>query len=88
MAITIVKLGEDIVGSRRKVWGTYTVSGGATGGDISTGLQHVEYAMVTATGSSVVADAPTINETFPLASGDVTVIATADTAGIWEAYGY
>ena len=88
MAITITKLGEDIRGRMRCVWGKYVISGGATGGDITTGLQHVEYANVTAAGAAVVADAPTINETFPLAGGDITIIATADSSGYWEAYGY
>ena len=86
MTIAIVKLGENIVGNRRNVWGTYAISGGATGGDITTGLHSVEKITLTPTGSSIVADAPTANETFPC-GGDVTIIATQDTAGLWDATG-
>lgn len=86
MAITIVKLGEGVVGNQRKVWGSYAISGGATGGDITTGLHSVHSIDLQATGGAVVADAPTANETFPC-SGDVTIIATADSAGLWSAYG-
>jgi hypothetical protein len=86
MAITIVKLGENVFGNQRHVWGTATISGGATGGDITTGLHSVHSIQLTAMGSSIVADAPTVNETLPC-TGDVTIIATKDTAMIWDAFG-
>lgn len=86
MAITIVKLGENVFGNQRHVWGTATLSGTATTGDISTGLHSVHSIQLTATGSAIVADAPTVNETLPC-SGDVSIIATEDTAMIWDAFG-
>lgn len=87
MAITVTKLNETIVGNQRKVSGTYALSGGDTGGDINTGLHSVHDMHLTAMGAAVVADAPTINKTFPCAGSAVTIIATANTSGIWTAYG-
>lgn len=89
MAITVVKLGENAVGNQKKVWGSYVLSGGVTTGDINTGLHSVHdmTLQAVATGNAVVADAPTIDETFPCAGSAVSIIATQDTQGIWVAYG-
>lgn len=87
MAITITKLGENVVGNQRMVFGKYVTDSGDTGGEITTGLLHIDCMMVTATGSSIVADAPTIDETFPLTGGDATIICTANSSGYWMAFG-
>ena len=87
MAFASAVTDKTVFGNKRVHFGTYTASGGGTGGDIATGLQQVHSIMLTATGSSIVADAPTVNETLPLVGGDVTVICTANTTGVWMAIG-
>jgi len=74
-------------GNKFLVYGTYTASGGSTGGDITTGLGTILAIHLQAGGSSVVADAPTLNETLPLKADGATAIVTADTTGYWWAIG-
>jgi hypothetical protein len=71
------------------VFGKYVASGGDTGGNIDTGLHHVEMMMLTATGGSIVADAPTVNEDLAsaIAGSAVTIICTANSSGYWMAFG-
>lgn len=80
-------LGRSVFGNKQIVWGTYTAAGGSTGGTVTTGLDQVDMFIPTAGGASIVADAPTVNSTFPLASGSVTLIVTATTTGYWTAIG-
>lgn len=87
MSITITKVGESVFGDKRVVYGKYVCDGGDSGGEITTGLLHIDMMQVTAAGSSIVADAPTINETFPLSGGDATIICTANSSGYWMAFG-
>lgn len=87
MAFSASKTGEHVVGDLRMTRGTYT-GGGTTGGNINTGLHQVVDMHLTAKGSSIVADAPTINETFPCDGSAVTVIITNNTDGYWTAFGY
>jgi hypothetical protein len=89
MAFTATKLGEDVWGSKRVVFGKYVNDGASTGGDINTGLHHVDMMMLTAWGSSIVADAPTVNEDLSsaIAGSAVTIIATANSSGYWMAIG-
>jgi hypothetical protein len=84
MAITIVKSGETVFGNKRVTFGTYLISGGATTGDITTGLHNCEFCSVQAGQSTVVADAPTISA---ISGGTVSIIATQDTGGYWWAFG-
>jgi len=62
-------------------------STGVTGGDIATGFKVTEVLILVHKGSSVEAATAVVNETFPLASGDVTIVATAGDAGYWIATG-
>lgn len=75
-------------GSQEMVIGTFENTSGSTGGEVPTGLSHVRYFTAQHTGSAVVANAPVANETFPLNSGDVTLVTDADEDGIWMAIGY
>jgi hypothetical protein len=84
MAITIVKSGENVFGSKRVTFGTYDVSGAATVGDIDTGLHKCDCCMLTGGQSAVVADAPTISV---IVGGIVSIIVTQDTNGYWFAFG-
>ena len=74
-------------GNKRVAYGTFTNGGSDTGGDIETGLNRVDFIHLQVRGSAVDTNAPAVNETFPLASGNVTIVTTADTDGIWVAYG-
>lgn len=87
MAFSASKTGEHVVGDLRMTRGTYT-GGGTTGGKINTELHQVVDMHLTPKGASIVADAPTINETFPCDGSAVTVIITNNTDGYWTAFGY
>ena len=69
--------------------GTYTSTGGSTGGDVGTGLDTVESFFLQPTGAAVATNAPSANETFPLTNvnGTVTIVTDADEAGLWLAVG-
>jgi hypothetical protein len=86
MAFSASKTAESVFGNFRVTYGTWT-GGGDTGGNINTGLRLVNFMQLTAKGSSIVADAPTINETFPVDGSAVTIIVTSNTDGYWIAYG-
>lgn len=75
-------------GNKKVVIGTFTSTGGSTGGDIVTGLTSCDMITLQQTGAAVVADAPVANETFPLAGGAVTIVTTANAVGQFIAYGY
>jgi hypothetical protein len=78
-----------VKGNKRFVYGAFTNAGGSTGGDVLTGLSKVESFIIQHTGAAVVANAPVVNETFPLinSTGAVTIVTDADKGGIWEAFG-
>lgn len=89
MAFTdaIITEGTTVFGNKKVVYGTFSNDSGSTGGEVETGLDRVDAFLMSHTGSSVVASAPVANETFPLGSGDVTIVTVADTAGVWIAIG-
>jgi hypothetical protein len=87
MAFSATKKGESVFGNLRMTHGTYD-GGGETGGNINTGLHQCVAMQLTAGGAGIVADAPTINETFPCDGSAVTIITTSDKDGFWMAYGY
>lgn len=88
MTVTTTVTGKGVFGSKKWRCGTYSASD--TGGTIATSLKIVEFIDVQAGGSSIVADAPTVNATLPLKSsstGLVTIIVTTGTTGFWLAIG-
>jgi hypothetical protein len=87
MTVTTTVTGKGVFGSKKWRCGTYSASD--TGGDIATGLKIIEFIDVQAGGASIVADAPTVNETLPLkgTAGAVTIIVTNATTGFWLAIG-
>lgn len=87
MAFSATKSGETVFGNMRVTYGTWD-GGGETGGNINTGLHQCVHMQLTAAGSSIVADAPTIDEDFPVDGSAVTIIVTSDTDGYWMAFGY
>lgn len=82
----------EIVGKKRRVRGTYTSSGGATGGDIVTGLSFVTGFKLTPTGNAAITEATSLNETVAtdtiIVGGTMTIVSTANEVGIWEAEGF
>ena len=77
----------NLAGIKKVVTGTFLNDDGSTGGDIQTGLRRVENFQLQHTGSAVVASAPVVNESFPTATGDITIVTVANTAGVWRAEG-
>ena len=73
-------------GNMKIVFGTWNADS-VTGGDISTGLSRVDVCILGHTGTAVEAAAAVCNETFPLSSGDVTVVATSGDKGTFIAIG-
>lgn len=72
---------------RREHQGTYTNTSGSTGGDISTGLNRVDELILQPVDSSVESNASVVNETFPVAGADITIVTDANQSGIWIAKG-
>ena len=87
MAFTSAVTQKTVFGNKRVHIGTYTNGSGDTGGDIETGLNKVEACVLIPTGSSVQTNAPVANETFPLESGDVTIVTDDNADGAWVAIG-
>lgn len=88
MAFASAVLDQTVEGNKRVVTGTYTGSGGGTGGDIATGLSRVDFISLQPGGASAFALAPVVNETLPLANGGaVTIVTNANETGYWRAEG-
>ena len=75
-------------GSKRVNMGTYTNGGGDTGGTLVTGLRKIEFIRLQPTGAAVIDSNPSVNATFPLNSGSVLIVNTANEDGLWMAIGY
>jgi len=90
MGFTATKVGEDVCGSQRRVYGTYVSDGGSTGGDINTNLRRCTNMKLQPTGSAVQTNAPSVNESFAdgCDGSAVTIVTDANASGLWEAYGY
>lgn len=78
--------GMDVSGKFRRVWGTFTSSGGGIGGDIVTGLSRVYMFQLTDVAAAVHDGVDVVNETYPF-PGTVTIVTDADVVGGWEAKG-
>ncbi len=72
-----------VVGNLKMVMGHCTND--STGGDVATGLRRVESFVLTPLGGTAVEHS--VNETFPLDSGDVTVVTENAINFSWIAYG-
>ena len=85
-AFTYTKIDDIAMGNRRATYGTFTNTGGATGGSIYSGLQKVEFMVITPT-TAVTASQAACTTTLPSAD-PVTIVATADADGMWMAIGF
>ena len=86
MAFSFTKVGDTVTGSHRTTYGTFTNTGGTTGGAIYTGLQHVSGMLLQEGGAAVVADRSSANATYPV-KDPITIVTTATASGYWEAWG-
>lgn len=77
----------EFLGTRKLVQGNVTNTGGSTGGEVSTGLRIVEQFHFQPTNTTTATIANSVNETFPLSGGDVTLVTAGDVDGIWFAIG-
>jgi hypothetical protein len=73
------------MGNKRIAIGTWD-GGGASGGDINTGLRSCEFISLTPKGSATVAGVA-CDETLPCAGSAVTIACGADVDGHWMAIG-
>lgn len=81
---TIIK--KTVFGDKKIVYGTWD-SDSVTGGDIATGLARVDLCILTPTGSAVDTGEAAVNETLPLAGGNVTIITDSGATGQFLAIG-
>lgn len=72
----------------RHTYGTFASTGGDEGGNIDTGLTRCDGILLQHGAAAVVASAPVVNETLPVAGGAVTIVTVANTSGYWHAWGY
>lgn len=86
MAFSSAVVTTTIMGNKKVTWGTYN-GAAVTTGNLNTGLSVCETLQLSAGGSSVVTEAPTINSTFPIAGSSVPIIFTSGTTGFWMAIG-
>jgi len=77
-----------VFGNKKIVYGTFTNAASSTGGDIVTGLTNCDALFLQSKGTAVIANAPVVNETFPVAGGSITIVTTANESGTFMAYGY
>ena len=87
MAFTSTIIRSYSVGNGKRAFGTYTNTGGSTGGNIITGLATIENLELQPKGTSISANQPVVNETFPLNIDGITVVTSADEVGYWTAEG-
>lgn len=87
MAMTSAITGRDTWGSKAVTWGTFTNGGADEGGDIATGLHSCEAIFLQHGKSAVIANAPVVNETLPVAGSAVTIVTDAGEDGTWLAIG-
>ncbi|MBI4137106.1 hypothetical protein HY469_03525 [Candidatus Roizmanbacteria bacterium] len=89
MAFSSTIEGKSVFGNKRVHWGTYTNTGGSTGGDIDTALGgQVEIVQLQPKGSAVATNAPVVNESFPNSLGSAeTIVTDANEVGTWLAIG-
>ena len=82
MAFAYTVDGSSVIGAQRTTWGTFTNTGGGTGGTIATGLLAINTSNVV--NGTAVGHAPFCS----FSGGDLLITITADDDGFWSAIGY
>tara|TARA_B100001093_G_scaffold367939_1_gene352851 strand:- start:37 stop:303 length:267 start_codon:yes stop_codon:yes gene_type:complete len=77
---------QQLEGNMRIVYGTWDCDS-VTGGELATGLSRVDVCILGHTGTATEAAVAVCNETFPLASGSITIVATSGDKGTFMAIG-
>jgi hypothetical protein len=85
MAFASVISGRFVAGNKMITFGTWATD--TTGGDIDTGLHSCEFITLQQVKSAVIANAPVVNETLPVAGNAVTIVVDSGDDGIWMAIG-
>ncbi len=86
MTITTTIIDRTVMGDKRVIIGKSVLSGGATGGDVTTGLARVISFIVTPQGGTQLGHS--VDEELPFSGGDITVeMESSDTTFYWEAKG-
>jgi hypothetical protein len=86
MAFTFTKDLDWVDRGVRHTGGSFTSTAGSVGGDVYTGLQTIDGTELQHSGDAVVADCPTVNESFPC-HDPVSIVTTATKVGYWHAFG-
>ena len=86
-SFTVTTNNRGVVGDMEYVEGKAVSGGGATGGEIPTGLREVRQIFIQQYGSAVGTGPAVVNEVFPLASGDITIVTDADATVSFMALG-
>jgi hypothetical protein len=98
MGFTFTTTRHLVYGGIRAVYGTFTNTGGSTGGTIATGLRTVENFDIQYIKNAVVSDAAVVNATLTTIggkqvieagspAGNIVIVTVADTVGFWYAVG-
>jgi len=88
MVFTSTVTRKTVQGNRKVIYGTFTNTGGSSGGDIVPGLKRMDYVQLQYSGTSVLqANSPVINETFPFSGTACTIVTETDANGHWVAVG-
>lgn len=88
MALTSTISGTISMGNKWATFGTYTDADSSGGGDIATGLKMCEAIFLQPSGAAVEGNAPSVDETLPIAGSAVTVVVDANSTGYWLAIGW
>jgi len=87
MAFTVTDIQRGVIGDLQYVFQKGVSTSGTTGGDFTTGLGSVLIAAMVEQGTATQGAGAVINETFPLASGAVTVVTAANATVYLLAFG-
>ena len=76
-----------LVGDMIRVYGTYTVSNDATGGNLNVNMDRCLFIKLEHDAATVLAADPVANETFPCDGKAVTIVTSANETGRFYAEG-
>lgn len=85
MAFTYTVEGIEVIGRYKHVYGTFTNTGGSTGGSIATGLNMLHAGTMTDIANAVHDGVDVVDIT--TTGGTMVIVTDADVDGIWEAIG-
>ncbi len=87
MAFSYTVTHRSFVGDTVRAYGTYTSTGGDTGGDIDTQMDVCDFIKLSVPGATVLTTESVANESFPCNGHAVTIKTPANEVGQWWAEG-